>query len=99
MDAVGSKWVASAETPEGGESEPKQTRGIGERRRQVGRWIRGDKGGGESKARAGGQTRSTRARRRRTTAGRDPLRVPTGEVGLQLRHPGPMAPAHRERPC
>ena len=26
VDAVGSKWVASAETPEGGESEPKQTR-------------------------------------------------------------------------
>ena len=56
VELVGSEWVAPAETPEGGESEaPKQTKGVGERLRQVARRIRGDKGG--SKARAGGQTR------------------------------------------
>jgi hypothetical protein len=52
VELVGSEWVAPAETPEGGESEaPKQTKGVGERLRQVARRIRGDKGG--SKARAG----------------------------------------------
>jgi large subunit ribosomal protein L17 len=57
VELVGSEWVAPAEAPEGGESEaPKQTKGVGERLRQVARRIRGDKGGG-SKARAGGQTR------------------------------------------
>jgi large subunit ribosomal protein L17 len=58
VELVGSEWVAPAEAPEGGESEaPKQTKGVGERLRQVARRIRGDKGGGGSKARAGGQTR------------------------------------------
>jgi large subunit ribosomal protein L17 len=60
VELVGSEWVAPVETPEGGESEtPKQTKGVGERLRQVARRIRGDKGGG-SKARAGGQTRGAR---------------------------------------
>ena len=49
VELVGSEWVAPAETPEGGESEaPKQTKGVGERLRQVARRIRGDKGGGKA---------------------------------------------------
>ena len=49
LTVVGSEWVAPAETPEGGESEaPKQTKGVGERLRQVARRIRGDKGGGKA---------------------------------------------------
>jgi large subunit ribosomal protein L17 len=59
VELVGSEWVAPVETPEGGEGPeaPKKTKGMGERLKQVARRIRGDKGEGGSKGRAGGQTR------------------------------------------
>src|SRR4029079_7410362 len=47
VELVGSEWVAPVEAPEGSEGEaPKQTKGVGERLRQVARRIRGDKGAG-----------------------------------------------------
>ena len=59
VELVGSEWVAPVETPEGGEGPdaPKKTKGVGERLKQVARRIRGDKGEGGSKGRAGGQTK------------------------------------------
>lgn len=60
VELVGSEWVAPVETPEGEEGGPdtsKKTKGVGERLKQVARRIRGDKGDGGSKGRAGGQTR------------------------------------------
>ena len=66
VELVGSEWVAPVEAPEGSEGEaPKQTKGVGERLRQVARRMRGDKGGGGSKAahpssqRRGGRQTST----------------------------------------
>ena len=59
VELVGSEWVAPVDAPEGGEGPdaPKKTKGVGERLKQVARRIRGDKGEGGSKGRAGGQTK------------------------------------------